>query len=211
MSFSWRLQDRPDAALAQRTHRRRQPHGTGKSAPNTFARFVAYEAGPLGINVNVVAPGFVRTERSAQIPEQLKRRLVEHTPWGGSLNRSTWPSRSRCSSVREPASSPAQSSTSTVATAWHDRRGERFNSLCEHTRRGRKNGPLETSAHLRREALGDRTPTVCTVRRSIGSLDDNPEVVCLVVCGAVGRRQEWGMLPSRGTAPMISVPGLLVT
>ncbi|MFJ9712768.1 SDR family oxidoreductase [Streptomyces sp. NPDC101234] len=57
-------------------------HGTAKSALNTFARFVAYEAGPLGINVNVVAPGFVRTERSAQMPEHFKRRLVEHTPLG---------------------------------------------------------------------------------------------------------------------------------
>ncbi|GGY79258.1 3-oxoacyl-ACP reductase [Streptomyces olivaceoviridis] len=57
-------------------------HGTAKAALNTFARFVAYEAGPLGINVNVVAPGFVRTEASAGQPVEFQQRLVAHTPLG---------------------------------------------------------------------------------------------------------------------------------
>ena len=53
-----------------------------KAALNTFARFVAYEAGPLGIKVNVVAPGFVRTEASAGMPQEFQQRLVERTPLG---------------------------------------------------------------------------------------------------------------------------------
>ncbi|MFD5385416.1 SDR family oxidoreductase [Streptomyces sp. NPDC127074] len=57
-------------------------HGTAKAALNTFARFVAYEAGPLGIKVNVVAPGFVRTEASAGMPQEFQQRLVERTPLG---------------------------------------------------------------------------------------------------------------------------------
>ncbi|MEW2289512.1 SDR family oxidoreductase [Streptomyces sp. NPDC047841] len=57
-------------------------HGTAKAALNTFTRFVAYEAGPLGINVNVVAPGFVRTEASAGQPQEFQQRLAEHTPLG---------------------------------------------------------------------------------------------------------------------------------
>ncbi|MET7778649.1 SDR family oxidoreductase [Streptomyces sp. NPDC005388] len=57
-------------------------HGTAKAALNTFARFVAYEAGPLRINVNVVAPGFVRTEASAGQPTEFQQRLAEHTPLG---------------------------------------------------------------------------------------------------------------------------------
>lgn len=57
-------------------------HGTAKAALNTFARFVAFEAGPLGVNVNVVAPGFVRTEASAGQPQEFQQRLVEHTPLG---------------------------------------------------------------------------------------------------------------------------------
>ncbi|MEV7734647.1 SDR family oxidoreductase [Streptomyces sp. NPDC088921] len=57
-------------------------HGTAKAALNTFARFVAHEAGPLGLNVNVVAPGFVRTEGSAGIPQHVQRRFAENTPLG---------------------------------------------------------------------------------------------------------------------------------
>ncbi|GAA2490456.1 SDR family NAD(P)-dependent oxidoreductase [Streptomyces longisporus] len=57
-------------------------HGTAKAALNTFARFVAYEAGPLGINVNVVAPGYVRTEASAGLPAEIQQRLAERTPLG---------------------------------------------------------------------------------------------------------------------------------
>ena len=57
-------------------------HGTAKAALNTFARFVAYEAGPFGINVNVVAPGYVRTEASAGLPAEVQRHLVDRTPLG---------------------------------------------------------------------------------------------------------------------------------
>ncbi|MFC9424303.1 SDR family oxidoreductase [Streptomyces sp. NPDC056987] len=55
-------------------------HGTAKAALNTFARFLACEAGPLGVRVNVVAPGFVRTEASAGIPEALQRHLADRAP-----------------------------------------------------------------------------------------------------------------------------------
>ncbi|WP_328778412.1 SDR family oxidoreductase [Streptomyces canus] len=57
-------------------------HGTAKAALNTFARIVAHEARPLGVNVNVVAPGYVRTESSARIPQEFQRRLAENTPLG---------------------------------------------------------------------------------------------------------------------------------
>ncbi|MFF4798868.1 SDR family oxidoreductase [Streptomyces sp. NPDC001351] len=57
-------------------------HGTAKAALNTFARFVAYEAGPHGINVNVVAPGFVSTEASAGQPVEFQQRLADRTPLG---------------------------------------------------------------------------------------------------------------------------------
>ncbi|AEW98842.1 SDR family oxidoreductase [Streptantibioticus cattleyicolor] len=57
-------------------------HGTAKAALNTFAQFVACEAGPLGVNVNVVSPGYVRTEASAGIPAEVQRRIAERTPLG---------------------------------------------------------------------------------------------------------------------------------
>jgi 3-oxoacyl-[acyl-carrier protein] reductase len=57
-------------------------HGAAKAALNSFARFVAFEAGPLGVTVNVVAPGYVRTESSAHMPEAFQKRLAERTPLG---------------------------------------------------------------------------------------------------------------------------------
>ncbi|MFD7921323.1 SDR family oxidoreductase [Streptomyces sp. NPDC059740] len=57
-------------------------HGTAKAALNTFARFVAHEAGPLGVTVNVVAPGYVRTEASAHMPQEFQQRLARNTPLG---------------------------------------------------------------------------------------------------------------------------------
>lgn len=69
-------------------------HGTAKAALNTFARIVAHEARPLGVNVNVVAPGYVRTESSARIPQSSSGGWRRTRPWGGSRSRRTWPGRS---------------------------------------------------------------------------------------------------------------------
>jgi 3-oxoacyl-[acyl-carrier protein] reductase len=55
-------------------------HGTAKAALNTFARFLACEAGPMGVRVNVVAPGFVRTEASAHMPQALQQQLADRAP-----------------------------------------------------------------------------------------------------------------------------------
>ncbi|OIJ94895.1 short-chain dehydrogenase [Streptomyces sp. MUSC 14] len=55
-------------------------HGTAKAALNTFARFLACEAGPMGVRVNVVAPGFVRTEASAHMPQALRQQLADRAP-----------------------------------------------------------------------------------------------------------------------------------
>ncbi|MFF5635854.1 SDR family oxidoreductase [Streptomyces sp. NPDC012825] len=55
-------------------------HGTAKAALNTFARFLACEAGPVGVRVNVVAPGFVRTDASAHMPQALQQQLADRAP-----------------------------------------------------------------------------------------------------------------------------------
>ncbi|WP_432182410.1 SDR family oxidoreductase [Streptomyces sp. NBC_00063] len=55
-------------------------HGTAKAALNTFGQFLACEAGPMGVRVNLVAPGFVHTEASADMPEALQRRLADRAP-----------------------------------------------------------------------------------------------------------------------------------
>jgi 3-oxoacyl-[acyl-carrier protein] reductase len=57
-------------------------HRTSEAALNTFAQFVACEAGPLGVQVNVVAPGFVGTEASTGTPRAHVERLASRTPLG---------------------------------------------------------------------------------------------------------------------------------
>ncbi|MFC3577519.1 SDR family oxidoreductase [Streptomyces yaanensis] len=57
-------------------------HGTAKAALNTFAQFLACEAGPMGVRVNVVAPGFVRTEASAHMPKAVQKQLADRAPLG---------------------------------------------------------------------------------------------------------------------------------
>lgn len=57
-------------------------HGTAKAALNAFARFVAYEAGAMGVTVNVVAPGFVRTDASAWMRAEIQQRFAQDTPLG---------------------------------------------------------------------------------------------------------------------------------
>jgi 3-oxoacyl-[acyl-carrier protein] reductase len=56
--------------------------GTPEAALNAFARFVAYEVGPLDINVNVVAAGFAGTEGCADMPQEFQRRFAQRTPPG---------------------------------------------------------------------------------------------------------------------------------
>jgi 3-oxoacyl-[acyl-carrier protein] reductase len=57
-------------------------HGVAKAALNAFARFVAYEAGAMGVTVNVVAPGLVRTDASAATVATSERRYAQNTPLG---------------------------------------------------------------------------------------------------------------------------------
>jgi 3-oxoacyl-[acyl-carrier protein] reductase len=47
-----------------------------------FARAVAKEIGARGITVNVVAPGFIETDMTAALPQELKDKALELTPVG---------------------------------------------------------------------------------------------------------------------------------
>ncbi len=47
-----------------------------------FARAVAKEVGSRGITVNVVAPGFIETDMTASLPQELKDKALELTPVG---------------------------------------------------------------------------------------------------------------------------------
>jgi 3-oxoacyl-[acyl-carrier protein] reductase len=57
-------------------------HSTAKSGLDAFAKSLALELGPLGIRVNVVAPGLTLTDATAFVPEEQKQAMARMTPLG---------------------------------------------------------------------------------------------------------------------------------
>jgi 3-oxoacyl-[acyl-carrier protein] reductase len=57
-------------------------HSTAKSGLDGLVRALALELGPLGIRVNVVAPGLTETDATAGLPDQVKQYTVRATPLG---------------------------------------------------------------------------------------------------------------------------------
>lgn len=55
-------------------------HSSAKSALDAFSKSLALELGPLGIRVNVVAPGLVPTDATAHLPKEIHERTKMHTP-----------------------------------------------------------------------------------------------------------------------------------
>jgi NAD(P)-dependent dehydrogenase (short-subunit alcohol dehydrogenase family) len=45
-------------------------------------RVLALEAGPHGVSVNTVVPGFTSTDRAAALPEESRRRYAGRAPLG---------------------------------------------------------------------------------------------------------------------------------
>ncbi|MBP3048970.1 SDR family oxidoreductase [Bacillus subtilis subsp. subtilis] len=61
-------------------------HGTAKAGLVQFAKYVAQELGPHGITVNVIAPGMVDTEATADQPVEFRQRTASLTPIGRIAN-----------------------------------------------------------------------------------------------------------------------------
>ena len=55
-------------------------HTTAKSALDGLAKSLAFELGPVGIRVNIVAPGLTETDATAHIPAEQKQIIAGFTP-----------------------------------------------------------------------------------------------------------------------------------
>ena len=66
--------DRPGFGVAN--------YAASKAALEGLTRAAAMELGPANINVNAVAPGFIRTERMAMLPQEVTERAQKHSVLG---------------------------------------------------------------------------------------------------------------------------------
>ena len=57
-------------------------YSASKSALIGFTKSLSKELAPKGITVNAIAPGFVDTEMTRKIPENIKSKIVEQIPMG---------------------------------------------------------------------------------------------------------------------------------
>lgn len=55
-------------------------YAAAKAAVAGFSRSIAHELGSRGITVNVVAPGFIETDMTAELDEKQRQRLTESIP-----------------------------------------------------------------------------------------------------------------------------------
>ena len=74
--------------VGQRRTRRSRPgfgvanYAASKAALEGLTRAAAMELGSANINVNAVAPGFIRTERMAMLPQEVAERAQKHSVLG---------------------------------------------------------------------------------------------------------------------------------
>ncbi len=58
-------------------------YGSSKAAMNHLTRNMAFDLGPMGIRVNAVAPGAIRTAALARVlTPEIEQRMLRHTPLG---------------------------------------------------------------------------------------------------------------------------------
>ena len=94
-------------------------YASSKAGLVGLARSLARELGSRGITSNVVAPGFVDSDMTANLSEERKAADQGRRPARPVRRaRPRWPRRSRSWPARTPATSPVPSSRSTAGSGW---------------------------------------------------------------------------------------------
>lgn len=58
------------------------PYSTAKAAVEMLTKGAAIELGPFGINVNCIAPGWIKSEAGLMVGPDLEKQMTERTPLG---------------------------------------------------------------------------------------------------------------------------------
>jgi 7-alpha-hydroxysteroid dehydrogenase len=67
----------------ENTNRRMASYGSSKAAVNHLTRNVAFDLGPMGIRVNAIAPGAIRTQALGSVlTPEIEKGMLKHTPLG---------------------------------------------------------------------------------------------------------------------------------
>jgi len=57
-------------------------YAAAKAGMGGFTKSLATEVGSRGITVNCVAPGFIETDMTAELPEEIKTQMLDRVPLG---------------------------------------------------------------------------------------------------------------------------------
>jgi 7-alpha-hydroxysteroid dehydrogenase len=64
-------------------NRRMASYGSSKAAVNHLTRNIAFDLGPMGIRVNAIAPGAIKTDALASVlTPDIEKAMLKHTPLG---------------------------------------------------------------------------------------------------------------------------------
>ncbi|MFM8748581.1 7-alpha-hydroxysteroid dehydrogenase [Rhabdaerophilum sp.] len=64
-------------------NKRMASYGSSKAAVNHLTRNIAFDLGPMGIRVNAIAPGAIKTDALAKVlTPEIEKTMLKHTPLG---------------------------------------------------------------------------------------------------------------------------------
>lgn len=67
----------------ENTNKRMASYASSKAAANHLTRNIAFDLGPMGIRVNAIAPGAIKTAALASVlTPEIERAMLKHTPLG---------------------------------------------------------------------------------------------------------------------------------